>query len=309
MPTTAQIRGLLLEEVLLHLLRATGYQTVEVPGDDPTLQRGPAGLCVRGRGARHQIDAIADFLVQQPFSNPQRLLVEAKCYDPGDPVRLPVVRNALGTLRDVSEYWVGGLRHARRGGAAPKRRYHYQYAVFSATRYTRDAQELAYAQDIYLIPLHRSRYIQPVIAEIRRAASVLNTPASQGDAVRLSALRQAVRASVRGNANAIDSYGRSEEPRQVLRSLVRTCHSLNVAMLATLGSRFPVFLVPADGVRIQDLSHRLHVEIYWDAEGWYITGIPPDGGPPGPLFSFDLPEELFRLYDEAGSLSPRRAWI
>ena len=48
--------------------------------DDPTLSEGPAGLNVLGRGGKHQIDTIADLRIDQPFSNPQRLLVEAKAY-------------------------------------------------------------------------------------------------------------------------------------------------------------------------------------------------------------------------------------
>jgi len=118
------------------LLRATGYRIVEDDGNDPTLETGSAGLNLHGRGTDHQIDAIADFIVQHPFSNPQRLLVEAKCYERNTPVGLPVVRNALGTLRDVSEFWVRERPTGGPGGGIPRPRYHYQYAVFSATRFT-----------------------------------------------------------------------------------------------------------------------------------------------------------------------------
>ena len=101
----AQIRGLLLEEAVLHLLRKSGYKTIDIPGADPTLGTCGAGIFVRGRGGKHQIDAIADFLIHQPFSNPNRLLVEAKCFFRRD-VRLPELRNAVGVLKDVSEHWV-----------------------------------------------------------------------------------------------------------------------------------------------------------------------------------------------------------
>lgn len=70
---------MLLEEAALHLLHRSGYRTVDAPGTDPTLCNVGAGLAVRGRGSEHQIDVIADFVVHQPFSNPQRLLVESKC--------------------------------------------------------------------------------------------------------------------------------------------------------------------------------------------------------------------------------------
>ncbi len=56
MPTVSQIRGMLLEEAVLQLLRPAGYRTVERPGRDPTLKLGFAGVKVRGRGCYHQID-------------------------------------------------------------------------------------------------------------------------------------------------------------------------------------------------------------------------------------------------------------
>lgn len=102
----AQIQGVLLEEVVLYLLQRSGYRTVEEVGTDPTLSTCSAGLEVIGRGEHHQIDAIADFLLSPPFSSPQRLLVEAKCYNEVRSIGLPLVRNAVGVLKDVSEYWV-----------------------------------------------------------------------------------------------------------------------------------------------------------------------------------------------------------
>src|ERR1051326_2261187 len=136
-----QIRGLLLEEAVLYLLRQSGYRTVLSKGVDETLEDDPSGaLFVRGRGTRHQIDAIPDYFVQPPFSNPARLLVEAKFYDSTTRVGLTVVRNAAGTVNDVSEYFVPVP-----GKQALKRRYHYQYAVVSATDFSPRTQDYAYA--------------------------------------------------------------------------------------------------------------------------------------------------------------------
>ena len=71
---------MLLEEAALHLLRRSGYKPVDAVNGDPTLRNVGAGLAVLGRGSEHQIDAIADFQVFQPFCHHQILLVEAKCY-------------------------------------------------------------------------------------------------------------------------------------------------------------------------------------------------------------------------------------
>src|SRR5687768_12502554 len=106
MPTRSQVRGMLLEEVVLFFLESTGYRTVMQAGNDVTLRRSAAGMVVLGRGAEHQIDAIADYVFTPPFGHPQRLLVEAKFHDLGRSVGLRVVRNTIGVLKDVSEHWV-----------------------------------------------------------------------------------------------------------------------------------------------------------------------------------------------------------
>src|SRR5689334_20220657 len=95
--SSRQLRGLLLEEAILFLLSSSGYEPVTTVGRDSTLFAGPSGMEVRGRGARHQIDAIADFKVPPPFGNPQRLLLEAKFLV--SKVGLPTIRNAVGTLK------------------------------------------------------------------------------------------------------------------------------------------------------------------------------------------------------------------
>lgn len=164
MVATHQVRGVLLEEAILMLLRASGYSTVASARHDPTLSEGPAGLNVLGRGGRHQIDAIADLRIGQPFSNPQRLLVEAKAYSEDRKVGLPIVRGAVGVLKDVSEYWV-----AAGPGQPAASRYHYQFAVFSTSEFTADAQNYAFAHDIYLLPLRGSSFFSPIVSAIEEA--------------------------------------------------------------------------------------------------------------------------------------------
>src|SRR5438132_1408993 len=108
MATISGIRGMLLEEAILYLLRVSGYRTVEQADPHDTTLTGNcySGLKVSGRGGVHQIDAIADMAIATPFTYAQRLLVEAKCYADTTPVRIEIVRNAVGVLKDVGEYWV-----------------------------------------------------------------------------------------------------------------------------------------------------------------------------------------------------------
>jgi hypothetical protein len=284
--TEYQVRGMLLEEILLHLLRRSGYRPVTEKNGDPTLDTSPAGLCVLGRGAAHQIDAIADCLLQHPFSNPQRLLVEAKCYDEGKNVGIEVVRNALGTLRDVSENWT---REPAVGTDPPSRsRYHYQYAIFSGTGYTEDAQNFAYAQDIYLFKFARSKFFKPIIDAIRRAAAELMHVGEK-----LHILRQRVRETLRMQQRQM------QDGEPAARELFDNCYRLNTAYITMLDGRFAVFLVPDRAASIDSLQSPVSVRIRFDDGGFYILDHRERE-----LFSFDVPEALFNHYAESGVLTP-----
>jgi hypothetical protein len=145
----AQVRGYLLEEVLAWLLRKNGYGLLTAPvSGDPALEMNGAGLAVRGRGARHQADVLGEFPFTPPFSLPIRMFVEAKSYQPKDPVGLGVVRNAWATVADVNEFDVGMSPY----------RYRYVYTLFSTSGFTDEAAEFALKHQISLVDLTLPKY-------------------------------------------------------------------------------------------------------------------------------------------------------
>lgn len=300
MARLSNIRGMLLEEVLLRLLESTGYETVIGHGDDPTLEDGAAGLMVRGRGTSHQIDAIADFRVYQPFSHPQRLLVEAKCLDASKRVGLDIVRRAVGTLKDVSEFWVMDKRNP-----IPNKRYHYQYAVFSATSYTPPAQRYSFAQDIYLIPLADSVFFETVIRAIRGIDSAASSGRRNPNIpVNMLNLRREVREALRADIPEL-FFNRYESMIAGLNEFVEACRGISFSLLAVIGGRVPIFLVPAPDLRLESLRTDYAVRIFRGPNDrtWYLRDISSNHD----LFSFDLPRELFLRYADQGILSERAA--
>jgi hypothetical protein len=100
---------------------------------------------VRGRGAIHQVDVLGEFALTPAFSLPIRLFLEAKYYR--TPCELNVVRNAHGVIHDVNENFI------HMSGSRPRRRYQYAYALFSASGFSRAAQDYALAQQISLVDL------------------------------------------------------------------------------------------------------------------------------------------------------------
>jgi hypothetical protein len=288
MASPHQVRGVLLEEAVLMLLRAAGYRTVTEKGTDPTLDdSSPAGLTVAGRGARHQIDAIADLRIGQPFSNQQRLLVEAKSYADNRKIGLPIVRGTVGVLKDVSEFWV-----SQGSGRPATGRYHYQAAIFSSSDFTSDAQNYAFAHDIYLLPLARSSYFAPVIVAINAATAALPVVNGQVQSAVLPGLRQELRRRLQPD---LQLRVEPNDQHQWLGPVVDATRAVGRSLIATLGHSFPVFLTPAVGVNLEELSPIETIEIHFTdyavGNGWTITR---QGG--APLFTFDLPTQLFEHY-------------
>lgn len=300
MATISQIRGMLLEEAVLQLLRTASYSPVDRAGSDPTLHNGPAGLEIYGRGGKHQADAVADFRIVPPFSNPQRLIVEAKCYSPQYAVGLPIIRNAVGVLKDISEWWVPPRSLS---GIVATGRYHYQYVIFSASGYTLDAERYAFAQDIYLIPYERSRFIAPVVQAIRQLTHIdFEAEAWNAIYVDMSNLRRAIRNAIRGRSFA-DIIRLSETATTAIDRFVEAVSKISGTLLAIAGRRFPIHLIPAPQIELRRLQQHYNVRIRWDDQSWYLT----DARSGQDLFSFDLPPELFSLYAEHGNLTESRA--
>lgn len=165
MATASQIRGAMLEEAVLFLLKKVGYKIVRVPSDsiDPSdLQVNSSGLEVQGRGAWHQIDALAEQEQTPAFMVPLRLLVEAKCY-PNQRVGIPIVRNSVGVHKDISENYFTKHRNSNSQSAI---RFNYQSAIFSVSGYTKPAIEYAVAHQIFLIEYKGIPVISPVIQAI-----------------------------------------------------------------------------------------------------------------------------------------------
>lgn len=297
MATIHQVRGLLLEEVLLHLLRRSGYQTIEQVGTDPTLQAGRSGLEVKGRGERHQIDAIADFAIAQPFSYPQRLLVEAKFM--GSKVGLPIIRNAVGVLKDVGEYFIPVT-----GSNPSKHRYSYRYAVFSASGYSPQAERYAFAQDIYLIPLDGSPFLSPILDAIEDLNSDDFGNGNRVD-IDMGDLRSEFRRKLKDGGGHFNIDDLPQEAERKLHDILESSRATDGALLAMLGNRFPIFLVPSSPETLQTIQDETQVRIFWDAQGWYLS--PANGRRNEKLFSFDMPPDLFKLYDEQGVLTPTQA--
>ncbi len=168
MATIEQIRGALLEEAVLFLLKKVGYDTYDPTALPPHhkgyLRAGHSGLEVRGRGTWHQLDAFALLKYSLAFMYPHHLMVEAKFYNPERKVGVEVIRNSVGVLKDISENY---FAYTRGDNAFRGPRYNYSAAVFSTSGYTEGAVMYAIAHQVFLIQYEHVSAIKPLIDSIR----------------------------------------------------------------------------------------------------------------------------------------------
>lgn len=149
----SQAKGYLLEIVLAKLLKVNGYDLVTSSDNEiRILERN--GLNVKGRGGYHQFDSLGTFRITPPFVYPIRLFLEAKFYA-SNKVGIDRVRMGIGILQDVNTNY-STVEMTSQELKLPK--YHYNYALFSTSGFTDDAQRLAIAHKIYLMDLSSGYY-------------------------------------------------------------------------------------------------------------------------------------------------------
>jgi Restriction endonuclease len=151
-----QIRGALLEEIVLRLLQQAGYRLVKV-GEEGT-SPGPSGLEVQGRGAPHQIDALVTPIYAHSFIHTIRLIVEAKCES--KTVGVHIVRNLVGTLLDLNQNFITWNVGADK---LNMQRFNYHGALFATNGYSKRAEQYALAHQIFLIDYSNVSLLKPVI--------------------------------------------------------------------------------------------------------------------------------------------------
>lgn len=233
---------MVLEEVILHLLSFSGYEPILTPDGGRTTRMVGAGIAAVGRGADHQIDAIANYSLTPPFGHPLRLLLEAKCWS--DKVKLPEIRNAVGVLKDLNERW--------KGRSAAGGRFHYQYAYFSASDYTSEAINYAFAQDIYLVPLGHSAYLRGVVSAISGLRDV-DFPGSDRKGF-VGDLRRRIRHGLTAQGAA---------PEHALEPIFLASIDLAFGLLAISRGGFPLFL-SATKASLRHLSPAYSFQSYPD---------------------------------------------
>lgn len=300
MATITQIRGALLEEAVLFLLKKVGYDTYDpvalLPHHMEYLRSGHSGLEVRGRGTWHQLDAFALWKYSPAFMYPLHLMVEAKCYASHRPVGVEVPRNSVGVLKDISENY---FTYTGRGNAFRGPRYNYTAAVFSTSGYTQGAVEYAVAHQVFLIQYENVPAIQPLIDSILAFdEECINLRGQQAIAAARRYYRQCLAAGE--DAEIADPPPElTERGQELLRGRVaEACRAIGGSYFGMLQGQWPLHLLrreplPPDAFVEDVVSCRVH----GDHTGvWRFVPIQVEPGHPAWFeLEFSLPPLIAEL--------------
>ena len=143
-----QAREYIFEEKVKKLLQDNNY--ISIVEDE-----------VPGRSGYHDIHAYGKLNISSAFSYPTRIVCQYKYYAKNR-VELMHIRDFGGIMADISE-----RNYAVKGDVGNiSDRFQYAGCFFSATAFTREAQEYAWAHDIFMISLERIEVMQPILKKI-----------------------------------------------------------------------------------------------------------------------------------------------
>jgi hypothetical protein len=304
----SSVRGLILEELVLHLLELVGYRIV-IAGEEGT-RPGHSGLEVQGRGEWHQIDALAAFDRTPAFMYPLRLMVEAKCYSPSYPVGIQIVRNAVGVLKDISENYFTYQPLATGESPVVAPRFNYHSAVFSSSGYTTGAQKYAIAHQIFLIQYKRIRLLEPVIDGLRHLHPVhLDSKTNgQGDDDISQKLRIIVREMIRlhGDVQWHPECGFTRAGMEHLRTnVIAPLLEVNGSYFGMLQGKWPMHLLSRRSLPSLTFAGQDEIlcKVYGrESDRWSFSPIDyPKEDERWFQLQFDIPEEILGLVQAARS--------
>jgi len=301
----SSVRGVILEELVLHLLTLVGYRVV-VAGEEGT-RGGHSGLEVRGRGEWHQIDALAAFDRTPAFMYPLRLMVEAKCYARSRPVGIEIARNAVGVLKDISENYFT-YPSISAGAEIQVPRFNYHSAIFSTSGYTSGAQRYAIAHQIFLIQYERISLLQPVIdGLLDMVVEHLSPVARRAGEVQVSKkLREEIRNMLAANGDA-DWNSESALTRpgftHVREHVVEPLLQISGSYFGMLQGKWPMHLLARYPLPTSAFDGRDEVlcKIYGrQSDRWSFSPVNSvEGDEKWFRLEFDIPEEILEYVKTA----------
>ncbi|MBK8943670.1 MAG: hypothetical protein IPM32_00225 [Ignavibacteriae bacterium] len=292
--TLSQIRGALLEELILKLLDNVGYETINSSGDG--IRNSHSGIEVCGRGEWHQIDALASLTYTPAFMYPLRLLLEAKCYKHNRSVGIEIPRNALGVLKDIQENYF--TYRTGTDSELQVQRFNYHSAIFSTSNYTLGAQRFSIAHQIFLITYEYVPIMQPISDTLLSLEEVDFINIENIESIKV--LRNDF-ASIIANQNQYSEIF-SESGRSKVDEIKNNFNRINGSYFGMLQGRYPLHLISERSLPANLFAEtdEIKCKIYsYDRSSWYFSPSFINSNSPDYFkLEFNLPKEIVHVLDE-----------
>jgi hypothetical protein len=279
-----QLRGLVLEEIILVLLRKSGYRILKA-GEDTSIRDGKAGLEIQGRGEWHQVDALVAYDHTPAFLYPIRLALEAKAYLPTSTsnrrVGIEVIRNAVGVVKDLNENYFSDSDQTFKF-----KRYNYVYSIFSLSGFTANAQRYAIAHQIYLIQYYHNHLFEHIKTLLRQLEGTTARQFRQLDIRR--ALRSFLENSDRYRENLKEIFGDEDE---LIRGLLNEVSNIGSSYFGLLNGEYPIHIFSEHPIDSLDRDE-YQIPIWVDENGMVIIKLMNNN------LYFELPEVIAQILKE-----------
>ncbi len=297
MATLAGIRGALLEEIVLYLLKQAGYSILDEHA--PDIRQGHSGLELEGRGEKHQVDAIVSYEYTPAFIYPIRLIVEAKAYAKN--IGIEVVRNGVGVLKDINENFFSyrTVANQRNYTSAFKlKRFNYTYAIFSINGYTANAQRYAIAHQIFLIQykhVPQMRILRDLLFDLQSIDFDEDATSDRAIDVRLSELRDDFAQYLKGVQGLEENMTISEHGQEIYQQMKTSLNSIGGSYFGLLNGQYPIHIFSDSALpeNIEDEEFAEVSVVNYENEFYMEFRVR------GCSLNFELPDEIARFFATA----------
>ena len=307
MLSTKQIKGLVLEEIILVLLGKAGYRIL-TKQDDPLIFRdGKAGLEVQGRGEWHQIDALVGYDHTPAFLFPIRLGVEAKAYFSTDKskrnkVGIETIRNAVGVVKDINENYSSFFYKSfnKPSQQLKLKRYNYVYAIFSLSGFTENAQRYAVAHQIYLIQYYHNHLFNGIKDILIRLQGQSALEKQQSE------IRQALRDFFRSPKNDNYSYKLRNifgDEIELIQEILKEINHIGGSYFGLLNGEYPIHILSKNPITDIADQYEYKADILVNENGEMTIDLRDSE------LCFDLPEVVRQILKDVTEFERRNKYF
>jgi len=219
--------------------------------------------------------------------------VEAKCYKRSSPIKIDIVRNSVGVLKDINENYFSTKLH-NPSSEIKLQRFNYHYAIFSTSGFTDGAQAYAIAHQIFLIQYSKNGILEKIIDELLNINDRYISASSTLKNIRKDFRMSLIKGHLDEN-NSFTKYGKTHIDLNIIENMT----SIRGSYFGMLQGMWPMHLLdrnPLPSNLFMD-TDKINCRVYgFDSNIWSFSPIEINEGEPGWFrLEFELPPAIAEI--------------